>query len=548
VTAGAPIRVGWAAFVAALLGLLMFAPALANGFAYDDIAIVAQDARIRSLANLPTILTTGWWAEPGHGLYRPLTTLSFALDWSLAPGSAAWFHLTNALLHAAASALVVLLLACFFAPAAALFGGLVFALHPVHVEAVANVVGRADVLASVFVLAACVLWTAEHAHPSWRGIRAAAVAALFACALLAKESAVMLPALLLLLDAARGAVSRHAVREYLRREATAFSALAVTLAGFLALRASVLGGLAPSRLDPAVEVAASTGERLLTALQAWPHYLRLLAFPRTLLADYGPRVLTPADGVTAGAALGALLLLGAVGGGLVALARGRHRLALGLLWFALAILPVSNLLLPIGVLVAERTLYLPSFAASVAAAGAAAAAGARAGGRRAPMLAARVAAAAVVALLAARTLARVPEWRSTERIMAAQLRDRPDSFRAQWALARQARLDGDATRALERYAEAMRLWPYRERLALESAGFAAESGQRRMAFQLASFAAQRWPGALDAQRLLAGTALDLGDTTTARLAVRTGLRLDPRDDVLRRMDAAMTLPIREVAR
>jgi hypothetical protein len=529
------LAVSYCVFVAGLFGVLLFLPSLGNGFAFDDVAVVAQDARIRSLAHIDQIFTTGYWRETEHALYRPLTTLSFAIDWSLAPGSSAWFHLTNALAHGIASALVVLVLASFFSPGAALLGGLVFAAHPVHVEAVANVVGRADVIASVFALGAVALWMTESRVPHWPTIRTAFVAALYALALLTKESAVMLPALLLLVDAARGELRPREAGEYLRRNAGAFSALAVVLAGFLALRLSVLGTLAPTRLDPSIEVTTTSLARVLTALGAWPEFLRLLLVPRTLLADYGPGVLAPASTLTARSALGALLVAGGVIGGVVALRRGHRRAALGLLWFPVAILPVSNLLFPIGVLVAERTLYLPSFALAVGVAGAATALSARGLANRVLVAGAAV----VLALFAVRTIERIPEWRSTDSIMIALVRDRPDSFRGQWHLARLARMNNDTTAALQRYRQALMLWPHRQRLVIEAAAFAAQAGQVRMAYDLSRVAVQRWPGDVAGQRLLAGAALDLGDTITARHAIRAGLAIAPRDDVLRRMAAAV---------
>ncbi len=131
----------------------------------------------------------------------------------------------------------------------------------------------------------------------------------------------------------------------------------------------VLGGLTPGHVDPALELARTGAARVYTALQAWPVFVRLLLFPLTLLADYGPRILLPTQTLDRAAIVGALLLGLTLIGGLVALARGAPRAAFGLLWFPVAIFPVSNLAVPIGVLVAERTLYLPSVAISVAVAG-----------------------------------------------------------------------------------------------------------------------------------------------------------------------------------
>jgi hypothetical protein len=524
---------GVAAFAA-----LLHAPSLANGFAYDDAAIVGSDARIRSLANIPEIFTGGYWDDADQAIYRPLTTLCFATDWAISSGSPVWFHATNVVLHALASALVLVLLAHFFVPAAALAGTLLFAVHPVHVEAIANVVGRGELLAAVFVFGAGLLWLRRGEDEPRAGSRGTgSVALLLALGLLSKESAVMLPALLVLLDAAKGRLGRGTIGSYVRRNAGAFVVFALVIAGYLALRGAVLGAVAPSRLDPSLEVATTFGARLLTALQAWPVYLRLMFFPRTLLADYGPRVLAPADALRGGALAGLIILCALVAGAVVAARRGNVRTVLGLLWFPVAVFPVSNLLIPIGVLVAERTLYVPSFALSVAAAGAVAAFGAwpaRVAGR-----AALAGATIVIVLFAVRTLVRIPEWKSTDTIMDALARDRPDAFRAQWHRARMARVGGEPARALALYDGAIKLWPHREKLVLEAAGYAAEQGQRRYAYELARWAAGQWPDHIDAQRLLAGTSLDVADTVTARVAMTRGLGLAPGDEMLNRMRSVL---------
>lgn len=529
-------RAAYAVLASALIALLLFAPSLGNGLAYDDESIVGMDPRVQSLAYVPEIFTRGYWSgDEELALYRPLTTLSFAVDWSIGHGEPAWFHFTNVLLHAAATALVALLLVRFVPPVAALAGGLVFAVHPVHVEAIANVVGRAEIIATIFVLGACLLWLALAAEGPWRHCRTAGVAALFALGLLSKESAVMLPPLLLLLDAGRGELRWQNARDYVRQNALAFLLFALAIAGFIAVRAAVLGGVTPARVDAAFEVADTGGARVFTALQAWPVHLRLLFFPRELLADYGPRILMPAQGLTRVNALGLVLLLSCVVGGPIAFLGGHRVAGLALLWFPVALFPVSNLAVPIGVIVAERTLYLPSVALAL---GVAAAAAVVAGTARAhaPL---RVAGAILLVLLAGRSLARIPEWTSTDRILGALVRDRPESFRGQWYFARIARNAGDTTAALQRYAYALELWPYRHRLVLETAAYAAETGRLPVARDVAQHAVRRWPDDVAAWRILAATTLDLGDTVRARAALDAGLHAAPRDDILLRMRAAL---------
>jgi protein O-mannosyl-transferase len=526
------LRTDVGAFAIAVLAIVLFAPALHQGFAYDDVPIILGDDRIRSLANLPSMFTGGYWRNAELALYRPLTTLSFAIDWSVARDSAAWFHFTNILLNALACVLGYLLAARLFGAGPALAGGLLFAAHPAHVEAVTNIVGRAELLSAIFFLAACLQWSRDSRER--RG--GLLPAALFALALLSKESAIMLPAALVLIDAATGRLKRGDIRGYAKDHARAFAGLAAVAVVYLAIRFAVLGGITPTRVDPILEAAGSPGQRILTALQAWPVWLRLLVAPVTLLSDYGPAILEPVQRLTPASAAGGVLLIGLVGGGIVAFARDRGPVALLLLWFPLTILPVSNLIVPIGVVVAERTLYLPSL---VVAFGVARLSRSRLFVTAEPGRLGAAVVGAVLLLFAIRVETRIPDWKSTDTVMTALVRDRPDSFRGHWHLARMAKAGGDLAGATAQYDTAMAIWPRRRTLVIEAIAFASERRDLRRGLALATLAVRQWPDDVDTQRMLAGFALDAGDLDTADHAIHDGLRVDPADDTLLRMEVAL---------
>lgn len=515
---------GYGAIATALVAIAVYALALRNGFAFDDVVLIPNDVRVTG-GQLGVLLSTPYWSDTALSLYRPLTSLTFAIDWAISGGSATWFHFTNILWHALASTLAYGLLTRFFRPLPALLGALVFALHPVHVEAIANVVGRAEPIAATFVFAACLVWTARTLVPA---ARAFLVALCFALALFAKESAVMLPAILLLIDFAAGGIGR----DYLRRRWAEYALLLVTFGGYLLVRLSVVGGLTPSRVDPSLEIATTLSHRLLTAMQAWPVEAKLLFFPSTLLADYGPRVLMPITEFTPLATLGLTLVVVTVLGGITAVALGARLPALALWWFPITILPVSNFLFPIGVLVAERTLYLPSFAVSLLVAIVVSQTRVLASARG------RAVVAAILVLLAVRTVVRIPAWQSTHSIIAAQVRSRPDSFRGQWHTAREARSRGDVATALATYDRALQLWPHRESMVAEIAAYAGSQQRVAWARQVAKWGSERWPQNVNFHRMLAAYAIDLGDTVTARRAVVNGLQVDSTDQTLNEMARA----------
>lgn len=164
----------------AAIAFLVFANSLWNGFALDDVPIVKENPAIRRLSNLRAIFGNGYWPENKVFLYRPLVILSYALNYAVAGVRPFTYHLVNVLLHAGNSALVYcLFVALFKARGVALAGAAAFALHPIHTEAVANVVGRAELLANAFLLLGWYLKGSDTPAPArtrWLGGSVAAFA------------------------------------------------------------------------------------------------------------------------------------------------------------------------------------------------------------------------------------------------------------------------------------------------------------------------------------------------------------------------------------
>lgn len=367
---------GWLALLALIaLALLPFWPSLSGDFIEDDLPIIRDRVELREPSRIPDLFLEPYWPKhmPG-GLYRPLTMTTYALDrvlWgadeSGAP-SRVGVHATNLVLNALAALLVFALLrGRSRQPVAAFLGAALFAVHPVHVEAVSHMVGRADLLMTVLFLAAFLL------HSRGPAARVCA-AGLYLLACLCKEMAVVLPAVLL----ARAWLERSDARAsaFLPRQAVELAPMAVALALFLGLRGVVLGAASsppvgfvlyakPQYLAFQDPVPFEVG---LTMLHALGEIARLLLAPLSLSADYSgfPHATSP----TLSVALSAALVVAALFAALVALRRGAREPLFWLLFFALTWLPVSNLLFASGVVLAERTLYLPSLAvAGLAAAG-----------------------------------------------------------------------------------------------------------------------------------------------------------------------------------
>lgn len=494
-------RVLQAALLAFGVAFAVYANSLANGFAYDDVPIIAENERVHQLRDLGEIWLTPYWPFTGQvlGAYRPLTIFSFALQWAVSGGAPWFFHLVNVLLHGTVTVLVFLLLRRLFGTGAALAGAVVFAVHPVHTEAVANVVGQAELLAAAAVLAACLIHLGADPERGLTRKRLAAILLCYALGLLAKESAVVLPGLLVLLDVVRGRVewSRRGLGRYAAQMSVPIAALTAVLLAYLNLRFEVLGTITAADPNPSLSFLKGD-ERVPTALRAWPEFARLLFFPADLSADYSPAVILPVESWTPMALLGAILLATTAGTTLAAARYPTAGCAAG--WFLLSILPVSNLFFYVGILVAERTLYLPSVAVSVLVAG-----GWQALGRIRESRARTMAVAAgvlAVLLLAARTVTRNPDWKDTDAVFQALYRDHPESYRPYLQFAIEKMQEGD-TVASRRYWEfAYRLWPRDPALLIQYAFANYGWGRYDRTIELLEEAASLHPGYHEARVVL----------------------------------------------
>ncbi len=361
----APHDVPWLLRSLVALALLASVTSLGNGFAYDDRWIVLENKRVHALHEWWRFFGETYWPNArGAALYRPMTVLLYATQWVIGRGSPLIYHAVNVGLYAAVSALVLLLALECLPRRAAWVAAALFAVHPVHVEAVGNVVGQAELWTSLVVLGAVVLYVRARRE----GVRlpretAVAITGLYVVGMLIKENAIVLPALLL---AAEVFVVRDDApwRERADRLVTLFVWMGLFAALFLWLRVSILDGIGGDTPHPALD-GTSMGERTLLMIGLAPEFGRLLLWPARLYADYSPQAVHVHTQWHLELIPGLLLLFCVAI--LFALAQRRARpAAFGLWWFALAIAPVANVLIPTGILIAERTFLLPSAGVMIA--------------------------------------------------------------------------------------------------------------------------------------------------------------------------------------
>lgn len=429
----------WVLAGCVLLAVGAYAQTAGYGFVYDDVHVIRDVEAVHSLANWRATLTTPLW----FNLFRPVSHLSFAVDWAVAAGDARYFHVLNVLLHAAVSALVYLLARGGLGVVGAGAAAMVFAVHPVHVEAVANLVGRAELLAALFTLLAALAYRADGrlataGAGSWRrGVASFGTLAALALGLGSKETAFAAPGALLLVDWLEGERTGEPGVQRFRRHWVLWAATVALSLEWLWLRTLVVGGLGG---DPAPGLEElGFGGRTLAMAPVVLQYARLFFWPLRLSADYSPDFLTVVPHVTPQGIAGALVVAAA----LIAAVRCRHRappVAFAIAWMAGTLLIVSNLVVPSEVLLAERTLYLPSVGAALLLGWLVA--WLEAGWRGTGV----ALTAAAVGLGMARTVTRNPVWHDNDHFFPQLIREAPGSFRADWIAGNLAYQQGDHQR------------------------------------------------------------------------------------------------------
>ena len=418
----------WLGGLVVAVAVATASPLLQNELTQDDVPLVREDARIHDLGNIREILTTPFWPEAGAtGHHRPMMTLTLALEWAMGGGAIITYKIISLTLHAAA-ALALLILSLEMLPigwAAAV--ALAFAVHPVHVEAVAVAINQGELIIGLgyTLLLAWYIRLRRVRTPTWRD--QLIVGASILVATLYKETGVVLPALLGAAELTLFQGEPWRVKWAHFRPTLLVQVLAVSVV--LLMRTLVLGGEMRGTFTAEALDGLGMGGRALTMLGVVPEYLRLLLWPASLQADYSPGEIVGTTSWGSAQSLGFLILL-LVGTLAVRLWRSAPVVVFGLAWIAIGLAPVHNVLVPAGIVLAERTLFLPSVGAMLVLGGllAGTTTGPSASISRQWVLGVLVAVA--VLLGASRSWSRYYVWRSQIRLWTQNVIDAPDSYRA----------------------------------------------------------------------------------------------------------------------
>jgi len=511
-------------------GLLLVATALlfarAGGYPFiyfDDNRYLTENPQVRAgltwegVAWAFTTLQVSNW--------HPLTWLSHMLDVELFGLDAGAHHLVNVALHALNAAILFLVLARMTGAAGrSLVVAALFAVHPLHVESVAWIAERKDVLSTLLGLLALGAWVAYARRPS--AGRYLLVALLFAASLMAKPMWVTLPCLLLLLDfwpmqRLEGSsldpdpepppVPRFPLRRLLLEKLPLLA---------LSVASSAVTVVAQQRGGAVADLQLGLGARLGNAVVSYASYLLKTFWPSPLAVFY-PH---PKDGLAAWQVAGALALVVAVTAVAVWQARRIPWLAVGWFWFLGTLVPVIGIVQVGAQAMADRYTYLPAIGLFLAVAWL----GHRLARERHAAKAAAAAATGLVALSAA-TWSQLGLWSDHEVLFEHALAVTPDNALAHGVLSQGLRNQGKLEKALLHAREAARLDPGSARhwqnlgVSLRDLRLHAEA---RDAFLRAI---ELDPGYAIAWANLGQAELDLGNLPGAMAAAGEAMRLAPRE-------------------
>jgi len=425
----------------AALVFAAFAPTLGNGFVgYDDPEYVTANPHVNTGL---TLRNAAWALTVAHSSnWHPLTWISHALDCTLFGLNPAGHHGTSLVLHIASTLLLFWWLSsvtgCTMRSA---FVAGIFGVHPLHVESVAWVAERKDVLSTLFWMLTLIAYTGYVRKPGWR--RYCLTAALLAAGLAAKQMLVTVPVLLLVLDFWPLRRSEQPWR--LVREKIPFLAVAALAAAAAFWAQRQAGALAPGDALP-------LGLRLSNAVLSYVRYLGKTVWPARLAVFYP----FPEGGVAAWKVASGVVLLAGISLFVWRARRGHPWLAAGWSWYVLTLLPVIGIVQVGMQSMADRYMYVPMVGLLIAVAWEAAEFAQR---HRAARPAVAAAAAVAIAGCAVVTWRQVHYWQDGMALFRHALAVTEDNYVAHDNLGVELDRAGRAEEARAEYREALRIRP-----------------------------------------------------------------------------------------
>ncbi|KAM4747156.1 protein O-mannosyl-transferase TMTC3 [Rhinophrynus dorsalis] len=356
------------------------------GFVFDDVSAILDNKDLHPSTPIKKLFQNDFWGTPmseerSHKSYRPLTVLTFRFNYLFSELNAVSYHLLNLLLHAVVCVIFLKVCRLFLDTRTSLIAALLFAVHPIHTEAVTGVVGRAELLSSIFLLAAFLSYTKSKGSDNsivWTPIAVAVF--LVAVATLCKEQGITVVGICCVYEVfiAQGytfPVLWHTTIQILLGKGSIPYAMLQTLLKLIVLmfstlllvviRVQVIQSQLPvfTRFDNPAAVSSTPARQLtfnyLLPLNAW-----LLLNPSELCCDWTMGTIPLVESILDVRNLATFIFFCLLGHLVVFSIRysgdSSKTVLMALCLIILPFIPASNLFFPVGFVVAERVLYVPS--------------------------------------------------------------------------------------------------------------------------------------------------------------------------------------------
>ncbi|XP_076355014.1 protein O-mannosyl-transferase Tmtc3-like [Tachypleus tridentatus] len=367
----------------AATALTVYSSSLGGNLVFDDIAAIQENRDVRPSSPFINLFLDDFWGMPlhkeqSHKSYRPFTVFTFRLNYAVHGLQPFGYHVINVLLHALVCVLYYRLCLLFLPRFVSSVAAILFSVHPIHTEAVAGVVGRAELLSAVFFLSALshyVRHRQRHAYVGWRCC--AETAALAVCGTLCKEQCLTVLVVCSFYDLFSLKVSclthiwqcvllgRGVGSLWIRKVLARIGFLGLIALLTIAIRFRLMGPHLPqfNRFDNPASVSPFPTRQLtfsyLISLNAW-----LLLFPCDLCCDWTmgtiPLVTSVEDLRNVSTLCFGVILLLLLRSSWLSEESHRVPLLMALSLSVVPFLPASNLMYHVGFVIAERILYLPS--------------------------------------------------------------------------------------------------------------------------------------------------------------------------------------------
>jgi len=342
-----------------ILSFLLSINTLSNNFVFDDNGLILHNKLITENTSFKKIFTTNYRYGAGNlkdGLYRPMVITTYVFNTKNNQLRPLPFHLFNIIINAINSSLFFLLIFLLTGRfLSALFAALFFSFHPIHTEAVANIAGRPELMCAFFMFLSWITFE-KIRNPILSNI---ICSILFFLALLSKETAILLPFMILATDFTSGRQInyKYAINKYML--------IVATLIVYFIIRWNILGTTAIS-LEPLFynnPIAYSPmSERIATALVVLLRYIMLLIFPLRLSSDYSYNTISIYSSIWHIIPLIAIFLMAIVlyVSFYFYLKKQNSIYLIACILFFFPYIIISNIFIPIGTIMGERLMYIPS--------------------------------------------------------------------------------------------------------------------------------------------------------------------------------------------